>query len=96
MSSPTPAQKSADVRAQWDRKSAWTGLDQSSVMGVELLAAILLWTGVGFLVDRWLGTDPWFLAIGALGGFAAGLYLIMVRANHMEAAERAARAGRSS
>lgn len=55
------------------RRGTWTGLDQASVMGVELLAAILTWAGIGWLVDRWLGTAPWFLAIGALVGNGAGL-----------------------
>ncbi len=96
MSSTTPAKDRADARAQVDRKAAWSGLDQSSVMGVELMAAILLWTGIGHLVDRWLGTDPWFLAVGAMGGFAAGLYLVMVRATRIGDAEAAARAERSS
>lgn len=72
------------------RRGAWTGLDQASVMGVELMAAILTWAGVGFLLDRALGTAPWFLAIGALVGNAAGLYLIWLRSARMNAASAAA------
>lgn len=93
MSSPTPAPDRSVQRAQWDRKSAWSGLDQSGVMGVELLAAVLLWSGLGYLADGWLGTTPWLFAVGALGGFAAGLYLVILRANRLEAADAAARGG---
>jgi ATP synthase protein I len=74
------------------RRGAWTGLDQSSVMGVELVAATLTWAGIGWLADRWLGTAPWFLAIGALVGNAAGLYLVWLRSGRMEAREAQASA----
>lgn len=60
-------------------------------MGVELLAAILTWSGIGMLLDRAWGTAPWFLAIGALIGNFAGLYLVYLRSARMNAAEERAR-----
>ncbi len=85
-----------DDRRRSDLRGAWHGLDQSSVMGVELLAATLTWAGIGFLIDRWLGTDPWFLAIGALVGNAAGIYLVWLRSGRMQDAAVAEReSGRS-
>lgn len=66
------------------------GLDQSSIMAVELMAAFLTWGGIGWLVDAWLGTAPWGLLIGALVGMAAGLYLIYLRASRMEGYDRLA------
>jgi ATP synthase protein I len=79
----------ADARSQdaSHRRGALRGLDQSSVMGVELLTATLTWAGIGWLVDRWLGTAPWFLAIGALLGNAAGIYLVWLRGRRMDALE---------
>jgi F0F1-type ATP synthase assembly protein I len=74
------------------RRGLWSGVDQASVMGVELMAAILLWGGVGWLADRWLGTGPWLLGAGALIGYAAGLYLVWLRSERMNQAEDAARA----
>jgi ATP synthase protein I len=65
------------------RRQAWRGLDHAAVMGVELIAGVLMGAGVGWLTDRWLGTGPWFFAIGALIGNAAGLYLIWLRAERM-------------
>ena len=65
-------------------RGLWLGLDQASVMGVELLAATLTWTGLGYLADRWLGTTPWLLAIGAVVGNAAGIYLVWLRSARME------------
>lgn len=40
----------------------------------SLIGAILLVGGAGYLVDRWLGTDPWFLLAGLLLGLATGFY----------------------
>ncbi len=67
------------------RRGIWVGLDQAHVMGVELMAAILTWAGIGSLIDRALGSGPWFLAIGALVGNFAGLYLVWMRSARMNA-----------
>jgi ATP synthase protein I len=73
-----------DARRRRERRSAWSGLDEASVMGVELLAATLTWAAIGWGVDRWLGTAPWFLAVGALIGNAAGIYLVWLRSGRMQ------------
>ena len=67
------------------RRALWQGLDQGSIMGVELMSAILTWAGLGWLADRWLGTGPWLLVVGALIGNAAGIYLIWLRSGRMDA-----------
>jgi len=69
------------------RRSLFRGVDQSSVLSVELITATLGWAGIGWLVDRWLGTSPWFLAIGALLGNATGIYLVWLRGQRMYAIE---------
>lgn len=74
------------------QRGLWLGVDQANLMGVELIAAILTWTAIGWVADRWLGTGPWLLVVGALIGNAAGIYLIWLRSERMEAAERAASA----
>ncbi len=70
------------------RRELWRGLDHSFVMGLELMSAVLLYGGAGYLLDRWLGTGPWLFGVGALLGNAAGLYLIWVRSAGMDAANR--------
>ena len=74
-------------QASSHRRGALRGLDQSSVMGVELITATLTWAAIGWFVDRWLGTEPWFLAIGAILGNAAGIYLVWLRGRRMDAIE---------
>lgn len=45
----------------------------------ELLAATFVWGAIGFGLDRWLGTEPVLMVIGALVGHATGIYIIIVR-----------------
>jgi ATP synthase protein I len=42
-------------------------------VGVEMVAALAVGGGIGWLLDRWLGTMPIFLLIFFLLGAAAGL-----------------------
>jgi len=37
-------------------------------IGMTFAGAIVMFMGLGWLVDRWLGTLPLFLVAGALGG----------------------------
>ena len=40
----------------------------------RLVGAIFFFGGVGYLLDRWLGTAPWFLVVGLLGGMCVGFF----------------------
>lgn len=92
--SPTTDSASGTHALRSSRRGLWTGVDQASTMGMELVAGILVWAGIGYLVDRWLGTGPWLLALGALVGNAAGLYLVWLHSARMQdALERQARSG---
>jgi len=39
-----------------------------------LIGAILVLGGIGYVMDRWLGTSPWFLLGGLLVGLVVGFY----------------------
>ena len=39
-----------------------------------LIGAILLLGGIGYALDRWAGTTPWFLLAGLLIGLIVGFY----------------------
>jgi len=47
-----------------------------SVAGASysLIGAIILFGGIGYAVDRWRGTSPWFLLGGLLLGLIVGFY----------------------
>ncbi len=40
----------------------------------SLFAAVVAGLGLGWLLDRWLGTRPWLLVTGIVLGAAAGFY----------------------
>ncbi len=43
-----------------------------------LIGGILLLGGLGYVVDEWLQTSPWFLLTGLSLGIAAGFYAIVM------------------
>lgn len=49
------------------------GLRMAGV-GMELAAAVLGLTLVGYWVDRHFGTSPWAVVIGAIVGLLGGMY----------------------
>jgi ATP synthase protein I len=42
--------------------------------GIALFASVASLCGIGYLLDRWLGTQPWFLVGGIILGSAVGLF----------------------
>ncbi|SFZ86102.1 ATP synthase protein I [Devosia enhydra] len=42
-------------------------------IGSEFAAAILVGAALGYLLDLWLGTQPWIMLVMLLFGFAAGI-----------------------
>lgn len=55
-------------------------MDDGWSLTAEFISAVLVWTLIGWLADRWLGTDPWLVAFGAVLGFVLGIYLVWLRA----------------
>ena len=50
-----------------------TGLAWAARLTTEMFAALVVGGGLGWLVDRWLGTRPWFMLVFLLIGCAAGM-----------------------
>lgn len=50
-----------------------SGLSRALRIGSEFVAAILVGAGIGYLLDLWLGTQPWIMLVMLLVGFAAGI-----------------------
>ncbi len=48
------------------------GLAFAMRIGVEIVAALIVGVGIGFFLDQWLGTKPWFLIAFFVLGAAAG------------------------
>jgi F0F1-type ATP synthase assembly protein I len=48
-------------------------------LGFEFAGAVLAGIFVGRYADKYLGTEPWLMVLGAIGGLAGAIYrLIMV------------------
>ncbi|MCW5954007.1 MAG: AtpZ/AtpI family protein [Propionibacteriaceae bacterium] len=54
------------------------GADQGYRILSIMIAGLLAYGGLGWLLDRWLGT-AWFLPIGLVVGVALGIYLVVVK-----------------
>src|SRR4051794_22598913 len=46
-------------------------------LSTELVAGVLVGAGIGWLLDRWLGTSPLGMIVFLLLGFAAGVLNVM-------------------
>jgi ATP synthase protein I len=53
------------------------GLALAGRVGVELVAATVVGTGLGYGLDQWLGTGPWLMIVGVFLGAAAGVLGIL-------------------
>jgi ATP synthase protein I len=60
-----------------DRATTASGYARGFRLSSELVAGVLVGAGLGWLVDRLLGTSPWGLIVLLLLGFAAGVLSIM-------------------
>ena len=47
-------------------------------LGVQIAASMALFAGLGYAIDRWLGTSPWGILAGAALGMV-GIFVLIVR-----------------
>lgn len=64
-----PARKAA-LRAET------SGFGQAFRIGIEMISSLLVGTGIGWYLDVWLGTRPWFLIIFIFLGAAAAMFSV--------------------
>jgi ATP synthase protein I len=53
-------------------------------LGTELVAAVLVGTIIGFILDTWFDTKPWLIIIFFFLGAAAGMLNVIRTANRMQ------------
>ena len=56
-------------------------------LGTELVAATVVGTIIGFILDNWFGTKPWFIIIFFLLGVIAGILNVFRVAKKMQEEE---------
>lgn len=62
-----------------ERQGSWAGLATGWAITSIILAGMLTWGGLGYVVDRLAGTSRIFTAIGMVLGAAGGIYLVYLR-----------------
>ena len=50
-----------------------SGFGQALRVGAELVSALIVGTGLGLLLDYWLGTKPWLMIVFIFLGGGAGI-----------------------
>ena len=56
-------------------------------LGTELVAAVVVGTIIGFILDSWFDTKPWLIIIFFFLGTAAGILNVIRTANRMQKEE---------
>lgn len=56
-----------------DRRAFFRELGRYSALGLEMSISVLVGVGVGYYLDKWLGTGPWLMVLWIGIGFAAGV-----------------------
>ena len=57
-------------------------------LGTELVAAVIVGTIIGFILDTWFGTKPWLIIIFFFLGSAAGMLNVIRTAKRMQKKEK--------
>lgn len=57
----------------------WKGMGTAWGITGTLVAGMLTWGGVGYLIDRWLDLRWLFMPIGLLVGMGASVYVVYLR-----------------
>ena len=55
--------------------------DQGWVALSYLISGMVVWGFIGWLIDRWIGSNGVAMGIGAVLGAAGGIYLLVRRLN---------------
>ncbi len=71
------AESQQQAKAEIATSGGMQGVGFALRVSSEFAAGVLVGAGLGWLVDRWLGTSPWGLIVLLLLGFAAGVLNVL-------------------
>ena len=67
-----------------DNKKRGSFMGNAFKLGTELVAAVMIGTIIGFILDSWFDTKPWLIIIFFFLGAAAGMLNVIRAANKMQ------------
>ena len=59
-------------------------LGKAMKIGTELVAAVVVGTTLGYILDNWFGTKPWLILIFFFVGVIAGIMNVIKSAKNMQ------------
>tara|TARA_B100001059_G_scaffold233885_1_gene275001 strand:- start:667 stop:951 length:285 start_codon:yes stop_codon:yes gene_type:complete len=75
----------SSLNPEEQQKSSFMG--NAFKLGTELVASVVVGTIIGFILDNWFDTKPWFIIIFFFLGSAAGMLNVIKAANRMQKKE---------
>ena len=77
--------KNARKKLKVEKENPQTSnIGQAFKLSTELVAAVLVGTIIGFILDNWFDTKPWLIIIFFFLGAVAGLTNVIRTANRMQ------------
>ena len=73
-----------------ERRAFFRELGRYSALGFEMALSVLIGMGIGYYLDKWLGTAPWLMIVWLGFGFAAGVRSLYRAAKRVEAEQEQA------
>ena len=70
------------VQSDSEKKGSFMG--SAFKLGTELVAAVVVGTIIGFILDSWFDTKPWLIIIFFFLGAAAGMLNVIRTAKRMQ------------
>ena len=74
-------------RSKISKDSSSSKLGIAFKMSTEMVAAVVVGTIIGFILDNWFGTKPWLILIFFFVGVVAGILNVIRSAKDMQSKE---------
>ncbi len=71
-------------RSKISKHSSSSNLGIAFKMSTEMVAAVVVGTIIGFILDNWFGTKPWLILIFFFVGVIAGILNVFRSAKNMQ------------
>jgi len=78
------AKKKNSKRSKVPKDASSSKLGIAFKMSTEMVAAVVVGTIIGFILDSWFGTKPWLILIFFFIGVAAGILNVVKSAKKMQ------------
>ena len=78
------AKSKINKKELWNNEKRGSFMGNAFKLGTELVAAVVVGTIIGFILDSWFDTKPWFIIIFFFLGAAAGMLNVIRAAKRMQ------------